>query len=101
MEDYPNLHNSHPSGISNGIACYKRTKANKSFLYLGRITAVLGRDYSSTSQEITPVLRRRLLQYLAEITAVLGADYCSTWAKYWLIKEKVILRIEEYSSFYR
>ena len=52
-------------------------------------------NYSSTSQEITPVLHRRLLQYfvgdysstwprllqyLMEITAVLGP---STGAKYW------------------
>ena len=66
-----------------------------------RIESVLGANYYSTSQEITAVLRWGLLQYLAEITAVLGADYCSTWCKYWFRKTKVILRIEEYSSFYR
>ena len=68
------------------FACFWGLKANESNQYLVPITTVLHRrllqyfigDYRSTSQGITAVLRRGLLQYLAEITAVLGADYCST-----------------------
>ena len=72
------------------FACFWGLKANESAKYLVPITTVLRRrllqyfigDYSSTSQEITPVLGRdycstwcRLLQYLVQVLAHKGKSY--------------------------